>query len=187
MTNETEIASLPLDGGRRFVVVVGDLLAQPVDAIVNAANGWLAHGGGVAALIAKRAGPELTREGASFVAEHGEVPVGQAVVTTAGALPFRGVIHTVGPRQGDGDEESKLVRAIASALGQAADREWTSVALPAVSSGIFAVPHEVCARAYVGGVRTHVEERPDSSVREIRLCLLPGPLVDVVKAEVERG
>lgn len=181
-----QVATLSLDGRRSLVVVVGDLLAQPVDAIVNAANGALAHGGGVAALIANRAGMELVREGDAIVARQGTIPVGEAVVTTAGKLPFQGVVHAVGPRQGEGDEERKLAAAVASALDRAADRGWTSVALPAISSGIFAVPLDVCARGYVSGVRAHVRDRPDSSLREVRLCLLSGPMVDVIQKEIRR-
>lgn len=180
-------AVLPLAGGRKLVLVVGDLFEQPVEAIVNAANGHLAHGGGVAALIARRAGDALEREGRAIVSERGAVPTGEAVVTTAGELPFEGVIHTVGPRQGEGDERAKLEAAVMSALNRADERGWRSVALPAVSSGVFAVPLEICAEAYVAGAVRHVAERPDTSVREIRLCLLEGPLVRLVGDEMERA
>lgn len=175
-----------LDGGRTFSLVIGDIREEPVDAIVNAANGQLAHGGGVAAAIAGAAGPELGRESREHVRTHGPVPTGEAVVTTAGELPHRGVIHAVGPRQGEGDEEEKLARAVASALLRAHERGWRSVSLPAISSGVFSVPHEVCARAYVAGVRRHLEEHPDSSLEEIRLCMLEGPLVGTVEEEMER-
>ena len=76
---------------------MGDLLAEPTEAIVNAANGHLAHGGGVAAAIARAAGPALEDEGGRIVAARGPLAVGEAVVTTAGRLPFKGVIHSVGP------------------------------------------------------------------------------------------
>ena len=93
-------------------MVRGNLLEEPVDAIVNAANGHLAHGGGVAGIIARAAGPDLQKESDLLVQKHGAFPTGSAVVTTAGKLPFKGVIHAVGPRQGEGDEEEKLVRAL---------------------------------------------------------------------------
>ena len=89
-------------------MVRGNLLEEPVDAIVNAANGHLAHGGGVAGVISRAAGPELQLESDRLVAERGPYPTGSAVVTTAGKLPFKGVIHAVGPRLGEGDEETKL-------------------------------------------------------------------------------
>ena len=79
----------------------GNLLEEPVDAIVNAANGHLAHGGGVAGIISRAAGSGLQAESDRLVAEHGPFATGSAVVTTAGKLPFKGVIHAVGPRYGD--------------------------------------------------------------------------------------
>lgn len=184
MTIENE-QSLP--GGRRLRLVIGDLLTEPVDAIVNAANGRLAHGGGVAAAISRAAGPALDADGRSYVAEHGTIPTGEAVVTTAGDLDYQGVIHAVGPRQGDGDEEAKLSLAVQNALLRAHERGWGSVSLPAISSGIFGVPFEVCARAYVAGVRRHFAEHPDSCLEEVRLCLREGPLVELVAAEMEKA
>jgi putative ATPase len=169
-------------GGGVFEVVTGDLLSEPVDAIVNAANGRLAHGGGVAAAIARAAGPALVEEGDRIVARAGPIEVGGAVVTTAGRLPFKGVIHAVGPHQGLGREEELLVQALGVAFRRAHEQGWASVSFPAVSSGIFAVPLEVCARAYVRAVRAFFDAHAGTSVRRIRLCLYPGPLVDLVKA-----
>jgi O-acetyl-ADP-ribose deacetylase (regulator of RNase III) len=171
-------------GGHAFEVVTGDLLSEPVDAIVNAANGHLAHGGGVAAAIARAAGPALVEEGERIVSQSGPIEVGDAVVTTAGRLPFKGVIHAVGPHLGMGREEELLGQALGAAFRRAHERGWSSVSFPAVSSGIFAVPLEVCARAYVRAVRAFFDAHPGSSVRTIRLCLFPGPLADLVKAEL---
>lgn len=185
MTEAKVVAGLDLPGGRRFRLVVGDLLTEPGDAIVNAANGHLAHGGGVAAAIARAAGPELEEDGRALVAADGPVPTGEAVVTSAGRLPFLGVIHAVGPSMGQGDEEETLTRAIAAALLRAHERGWRVLSFPAVSSGIFAVPLEICARAYVAAVRRHFERHPDSSLEEVRLCLLAGPLVELVSNEME--
>jgi putative ATPase len=168
-------------GGRAFEVVTGNLLEEPVDAIVNAANGHLAHGGGVAAAIARGAGRALVEEGDAIVSERGEIPVGEAAVTTAGELPFKGVIHAVGPYQGQGQEEERLEKALRSAFLRAHEQGWASVSFPAVSSGIFAVPLDVCSRAYVAAVRGFWAEHPDASVRSIRLCLFPGPLLDLMK------
>jgi O-acetyl-ADP-ribose deacetylase (regulator of RNase III) len=178
------IAREEYPGGRAFEVVTGDLLKQPVDAIVNAANGHLAHGGGVAAAIARAAGPALEAEGDRIVAEGGEVPVGEAVVTTAGRLPFQGVVHAVGPHQGLGREEERLVQALQAAFLRAHERGWARIAFPAVSSGIFAVPLDVCARAYVRAVRGFFAAHPDTSLRTVRLCLFDGPLVALVKARL---
>jgi O-acetyl-ADP-ribose deacetylase (regulator of RNase III) len=178
------VAREELPGGRVFEVVVGDLLKEPVDAIVNAANGHLAHGGGVAAAIARAAGASLVDEGDAIVRGRGPVPVGEAVVTAAGRLPFRGVIHAVGPHLGVGEEEEKLTRALQSAFLRAHEKGWRSVSFPAVSSGIFAVPLEVCARAYLAAVRGFWAAHPETSLGTIRLCLLEGPLVDLVREEL---
>jgi putative ATPase len=174
-------------GGRVFEVVTGNLLEEPVDAIVNAANGHLAHGAGVAAAIARAAGPALVEEGDRIVRGSGPVDVGEAVVTTAGRLPFKGVVHAVGPHLGLGREEDRLVQALGAAFRRAHERGWESISFPAVSSGIFAVPLEVCARAYVRAVRGFFAAHPDTSLRRVRLCLFPGPLADLVKAELGPG
>jgi len=159
--------------------VRGNLLDEPVDAIVNAANGHLAHGGGVAGVISRAAGPDLQAESDRLVREHGPFPTGSAVITTPGRLAFKGVIHAVGPRQGEGDEEAKLFRALASAFGCAKERGWSSVAFPAVSSGIFAVPLDVCARAYLKAMRA-------SPLSKVRLCLRDQPVIDAVLKEWEK-
>lgn len=166
-----------LGDARTLTVVRGNLLEEPVDAIVNAANGHLAHGGGVAGIIARAAGPALQEESDRIVRERGPLASGTAVATTAGRLPFKGVIHAVGPRQGEGDEEAKLVRALTESFRLAAERGWRSVSFPAVSSGIFAVPAEVCARAYVAAART-------APIRQVRLCLRDQPVIDAVLKEI---
>jgi O-acetyl-ADP-ribose deacetylase len=159
-------------------VLRADLLAQPVEAIVNAANGRLAHGGGVAAAIARAAGPALQDESDALVELHGPFPTGSAVVTTAGRLPFKGVIHAVGPRLGEGDEERLLGKALDAAFACARERGWASVAFPAVSSGIFAVPAGVCARAYVRSARA-------AGLRNVRLCLRDQATIDAVLKEMD--
>ena len=110
-----------------FQIVKGNLLEEPVDAIVNAANGMLAHGGGVAGIISRAAGPALQEESDRIVHERGPFPTGSAVVTAAGHLPFKGVIHAVGPRYGEGQEEEKLARALSAAFACA--RERTKISL----------------------------------------------------------
>jgi len=175
------VKKLDFPGGGKFEVVVYDLLAEPTDAIVNAANGGLSHGGGVAAAIADAAGPALEEEGDRLVREQGRVPIGEAVITTAGNLPFKGVIHAVGPRLGDGNEEDKIVSALKNAFLRADARGWRSVSFPGISSGIFSVPLDVCARAYIRAVREWFAEHPESSVKWIRLVLFQGPLLEAVK------
>ena len=160
----------------------GNLLEEPVEAIVNAANGHLAHGGGVAGIISRAAGPELQAESDRLVAERGPFATGAAVVTGAGKLPFKGVIHAVGPRYGEGDEEAKLVEALTEAFARARERGWQSVSFPAVSAGIFAVPLEICARAYLKAARTVLGK---GGLRNVRLCLRDQPVIDAVLKELK--
>ena len=159
-------------------MVKGNLLEEPVEAIVNAANGHLAHGGGVAGVIARAAGPELQQESDALVRLHGVFRSGEAVATTAGRLPFKAVIHAVGPHRGEGDEERKLQLALANAFSLAREKGWESVAFPAVSSGIFAVPLDICARAYLAAARA-------APLRKVRLCLRDQPVVDAVLRELK--
>jgi O-acetyl-ADP-ribose deacetylase (regulator of RNase III) len=160
-------------------VVRGNLLEEPVDAIVNAANGHLAHGGGVAGIISRAAGPGFQDESNAVVRKHGPFPTGSAVVTSAGKLPFKGVIHAVGPRYGEGDEENKLCNALMSAFDEARKRGWDTISFPAVSSGIFAVPLDVCARAYLRAARA-------SPLGKVRLCLRDQPVIDAVLKEMSK-
>ena len=173
------LAELRLGAAQLFQVVQGNLLEEPVDAIVNAANGMLAHGGGVAGIISRAAGPALQHESDRIAGERGPLPTGSAVVTTAGSLPFKGVIHAVGPRYGEGREEEKLVRALRSAFACARERGWRSVSFPAVSSGIFAVPLDICARSYLEAVR-------EADIATVRLCLRDPPVIEAVLAELTR-
>ncbi|HYD55713.1 MAG TPA: macro domain-containing protein [Burkholderiales bacterium] len=160
-------------------MVRGDLLREPVEAIVNAANGHLAHGGGVAGILSRAAGPALQVESDALVRRSGPFPTGSAVATGAANLPFKGVIHVVGPRKGEGDEETLLYEGLLKAFALAKGRGWETLSFPAVSSGIFAVPLAVCARAYVRSARK-------SPLRKVRLCLRDQPVIDAVLEELER-
>lgn len=123
----------------------GDITALKTDAIVNAANSHLQHGGGVAGAIVRRGGAVIQEESNRI----GYVPVGNAAITTAGNLPCKYVIHAVGPRMGEGDEERKLRDATLSALERAEELRLESVALPAISTGIFGFPLDRCAAVMV--------------------------------------
>src|SRR5678815_204080 len=125
--------------------------------------------------ISRAAGPALQQESDRIVQKR-PLNAGEAVATTAGKLPFKGVIHAVGPRYGEGDEERKLVAALSAAFGVARAKGWQAVAFPAVSAGIFAVPLDVCARAYVKAARA-------AGLRNVRLCLRDQPVIDAVLKE----
>jgi O-acetyl-ADP-ribose deacetylase (regulator of RNase III) len=163
-----------------FTVLVNDILNEPSDCIVNAANGMLAHGRGVAFAIAEAAGDELYDECAAIVAKIGSIPVGEAVVTTAGNLPYKGVIHTVGPSMGYGQDGEMIKKALLSAFYRAHDLRGTSLSFPAISAGIFSVPKDVCAKAYIEAVTEFFNTNPETPLKTIRLCLFMGPVLDEV-------
>ena len=123
-------------------LVTGDITELDTDAIVNAANGQLVLGAGVAGAIRRKGGPAIQAE----CDKKGPIEVGQAVITTAGKLRARFVIHAVGPRMGTGNEDEKLKNATLSALNVANENDLTSIAFPAISTGVFGFPIENCAR-----------------------------------------
>jgi O-acetyl-ADP-ribose deacetylase (regulator of RNase III) len=150
-------------GAATVEVVRGDLTTQAVDAIVNAANSRLQHGGGVAGAIVRRGGEAIQRESDALA----PVPVGGAVVTGAGRLPCRFVIHAIGPMLGEGDEERKLRSAVAAALARSEERGVASLAIPAISTGIFGYPKAEGCRTIVEEVVRHLEA--GGSLRLVRL------------------
>ena len=159
----------------------GDLTAEAVDVIVNAANGHLSHGGGVAAAIVRQGGAEIQAESHDWVRSHGPVPTGGVALTGAGRLPCRAVIHAVGPvwHGGGRSEEKLLARAVRSSFELAGQEGYTSLALPAISSGIFGFPKERCAEILLAeGVR-YLTSQPNSMLREIRYTNFDEPTVAV--------
>src|SRR5204862_4217538 len=139
------IDELRVDNDKIIRLVKGDITERDVDVIVNAANSYLKHGGGVAAAIVRKGGAIIQEESDKI----GFVPVGSAVITGAGKLPCKAVIHTVGPRMGEGDEDNKLLRALRSTLTLAAEKGFKSISVPAISSGIFGFPKDKCAKILV--------------------------------------
>jgi O-acetyl-ADP-ribose deacetylase len=140
MTADREVVRREANGAT-VIVLEGDLTTQQVDVVVNAANEQLAHGGGVAAALAHAGGPQVQRESDAWVAEHGPVKPGTAAVTTAGNMAARWIVHVVGPRwRQSQDNEGLLRQAVRAALDAARDLGATSIALPAVSAGIFGYP-----------------------------------------------
>lgn len=155
--------------GRRVVALKGDLTRQDVDAVVNAANEQLSHGGGVAAALAKAGGPAVTEESRAWVAEHGELAPGQAAVTTAGDMPATHLIHVVGPRYREGQDNEGLLRAtVRAALDAARDAGARSVALPAISAGIFGYPPEEAGATIADEATVWLGDNP-GEVFDVRL------------------
>lgn len=142
-----------------------DLTTIDVDVVVNAANERLAHGGGVAAALADAGGPAVQEESDRWVDEHGPVEIGAAAVTTAGDMPARWIVHVVGPRYaGDGDDARKLASSVEAALDAAVGLEATSIALPAISAGIFGYPMADATRVITRACRSWVTANPDADL-----------------------
>lgn len=148
-------------------LVQGDITEREVEAIVNAANSHLQHGGGVAGAIVRRGGQIIQDESDRI----GYTPVGTSVITSGGALPARLVIHTVGPRMGEGDEDNKLRKAVKSVLELASERGLKSISLPAISSGVFGFPKDRCARILVGESAGYLRDHPAGSLGLIEFCI----------------
>ena len=162
----------------------GDLTAEEVDAIVNAANGHLSHGGGVAAAIVRRGGGSIQAESDAWVRSHGVVPTGGVALTGAGRLPCRAVIHAVGPvwHGGGQHEEELLAQAARGSFELAAQEGFGSLALPAISSGIFGFPKDRCAEILLAEGVGFLTAQPVSPLREIRYTNFDEPTVSVFRA-----
>lgn len=152
-------------GGSVLELIQGDITTLVVDAIVNAANDRLILGGGVAGAIRMRGGPAIqeacNRIGGTFV--------GGAVITTAGNLPAKHVIHAVGPRWGEGEEDGKLRDAILNSLKVAEKNGLKSIAFPAISTGIFGFPLERAAGVMLRAAKEHLEA--GSTLERVIFCL----------------
>ena len=152
--------------GKAIRLVQGDLTELAVDAIVNAANASLVLGGGVAGAIRTKGGPSIQEECNRI----GGTTVGQAVVTGAGNLKARYVIHAVGPRYGEGNEDEKLRGATVNSMKRATEKGMRSIALPAISTGIFGFPKDRCAEIMLHAARSYLETE-ETSLNEVIFCL----------------
>ena len=157
-------------GGALLLVVRGDLTTQGVDAVVNAANPQLQHGGGVAHALSLAGGPDVQRLSDEWVERHGPLSPGAAAVTGAGNLPAEHVIHVVGPRYADGqDNEALLGQAVDAALESAEELGASSIALPVISAGTYGYPLQEAAAVITRRVARWLAQHPEGAVREVRL------------------
>ena len=163
-------------------LISADLTERDVDAIVNAANSRLQHGGGVAGAIARKGGRIIQDESDRI----GYVPVGGAAITTGGKLKARYVIHAVGPRMGEGDEDNKLKSAINSVLSLATEERLMSISVPAISAGIFGFPKDRCAEILVGETVSFLKNRPEGSLELIEFCIYDKEVFGHFKAVFEK-
>jgi O-acetyl-ADP-ribose deacetylase (regulator of RNase III) len=171
---KVEIATTTLE------LLKGDITEVDTEAIVNAANSHLRMGGGVAGAIRRKGGPKIQEECDRI----GPIKVGGATLTTGGRLRSSHVIHAVGPRMGDGDEERKLRDATLNALKLAEEHGLKSIAFPAISTGIFGYPMETCAKVMLSAV-LGVLESP-TCLQRIVFCLYDQAAYATFEDELER-
>jgi O-acetyl-ADP-ribose deacetylase (regulator of RNase III) len=167
--------------GTQLELVEADITELDVDAIVNAANEQLQLGTGVAGAIRAKGGPSIQEECNRI----GGTPVGTAVMTGAGTLKAKQVIHAVGPRMGEGDEDKKLAAAVRAALALADRRGMKSIALPAISTGNFGFPLARAARITLTEVHRFLQG--GTKLDKVVLCLHGEEAFATFKRELRRG
>ena len=162
-------------------LIQGDITDLDVDAIVNAANSQLILGAGVAGAIRRKGGPGIQEECLAI----GYCEVGSAVITGGGNLPARHVIHAVGPRMGEGSESGKLANAVRASLDLAEQHGLRSIALPAISTGVFGYPLEACADVMLRVIIDYTFEDLES-LEHVIVCLYDETAFNVFAAEFEK-
>lgn len=179
-----ELARLEYTPGVFLVSVLGDLTTENVDAIVNAANSRLRHGGGVAGSIVERGGAAIQQESLKLA----PVPTGSAAVTGAGELPCKWVIHAVGPVWGGGasGEEELLSSAVSSALAIAEDKGTRSLSFATISAGIFGMPAQLAADTLVNTVANYLAETPDTVLEEVRFCNIDRAMAELISTALDK-
>jgi len=167
----------------------GDITDQVVDAIVNAANSTLLGGGGVDGAIHRRGGPAILEECRAIRRTRypGGLPTGEAVLTGAGRLPARHVIHTVGPiwRGGHAGEPELLAAAYRSSLRMALEAELRTIAFPSISTGAYGFPTDLAAPIALGAVRDFLLEEP-GTITEVRFVLFSETDLSIYRAALDR-
>ncbi|XP_029915317.1 protein mono-ADP-ribosyltransferase PARP14-like isoform X3 [Myripristis murdjan] len=169
----TSYCRVPTASGLVVSVSKGDICSLHVDAVVNAANEELKHIGGVAFALLKAAGPQLQKLSDDYISKKGHLKPGDAIITDSCNLPCKYVVHAVGPRFSDFDKKNAVLRlkqAVKESLRQAAAASCSSVALPAISSGVFGFPLDLCTETIAEAVREYCDSpRGPGSLTEIHL------------------
>ncbi len=167
--------------GTQLELAEGDIVELDVDAVVNAANEELKLGSGVAGAIREKGGPSIQEECDRI----GGTPVGTAVLTGGGDLKAKHVIHAVGPKMGEGDEDRKLQSAIRSSLALADRHGLKSIALPAISTGNFGFPMDRCARILLTEVYRYLQG--GTKIERVVVSLRGDDTFEIFKRELRRG
>ena len=161
-------------------LIQGDITEMQTDAIVNAANAQLILGGGVAGAIRIKAGPSVQAECDNIYS----TSVGAAVITNAGKLKAKFVIHAVGPRMGEGDEDKKLKDATLNSLKLADRKDIKSITFPAISTGIFAFPIDRCAQIMLNTTIEYLNG--DTNIEKVIFCLFEKNALNVFTRELQK-
>ncbi len=164
--------------GQCLELAQGDLTVQEVDAIVNAANEFLQHGGGVAGAIVRKGGRVIQEESDRWIQQYGPVTHAAPAYTTAGNLPCKYVIHAVGPVWGVNNADERLATAVFSSLRLAESLGVHTIALPAISTGIFGFPKDRAARIIFRTISEYFKQNPQSHLKLVRLTLLDQETLD---------
>jgi O-acetyl-ADP-ribose deacetylase (regulator of RNase III) len=164
----------------RIILKKGDITEAETDVIVNAANAQLKMGGGVAGAIRNKGGPEIQKE----CDEKSPISVGEAVITTGGNLKANYVIHAVGPRMGEGDEDEKLRNATFNSLKVMDKENLKTIAFPAISTGIFGYPIKKCAKIMISVVFNYLES--NTRIKDVFFYLYSKSDYEVFEQELEK-
>ena len=159
-------------------LIQGDITDLNADVIVNAANAQLILGGGVAGAIRRKGGPTIQEE----CNEIGGTFVGGAVITTGGNLKAKYVIHAVGPRMGEGDENSKLTNAVINSLKLMDEHGLKTIAFPAISTGIFGYPIDRCAKIMIFNAKKYLAG--ETQIKKAIFCLYTNSDYEVFNKEL---
>lgn len=157
-----------------LLILKGDITQERVGAIINAANEYLKHGGGVAGAILFRGGPVIQEESDLWIKKYGPISHASPAYTSAGKLPCKYVIHAVGPVWGEGDEDKKLSYAVAGSMVLADRLGVTSIAFPAISTGVFGFPTERAAKIILEEIGNYFRIHSTTGLTEVRLVLFDG-------------
>jgi len=172
------LRQLALTDKASLELVQGDITQETVDAIVNAANSSLRHGGGVAAAISRIGGPTIQKESDAWVRQHGSVSHEKPAYTSGGNLPCKYVIHAVGPVWGSGNEDAKLAASVQGSLICGDQLALRSIAFPAISTGIFGFPKKRAAEIMLRTISNYFAEEPNTNLKLVRITLFDSPTVD---------
>ncbi|TNV72868.1 hypothetical protein FGO68_gene46 [Halteria grandinella] len=170
-----------LEGWLKVSLIKGDITEEKVDAIVNPANSYLSHAGGIAGALSAKGGPAIQKESMEWVRNYGEVKVGNTATTCAGQLHCKRIIHVVGPQWNQLESkmcQKQLKQAVYNTLQSADNQCCRSISIPAISSGIFGYPKDKCAQDMFQGLMNFAYDKKlnkPESLDAVRIVIIDQP------------